>query len=126
MDQGWVILCTVEKVYLNKTAITDKLVAEIQSPAYYQGALDVFISVFTTPQGEKVDVLLKRLTYHLLLLWGEADPWVKARERSQKFHQYYSQLKEYFLTAGHCPHDEAPEPVNPILCDWVFSINTSA
>jgi pimeloyl-ACP methyl ester carboxylesterase len=115
--QGWVIRRTVENVYLDKTAITDKLVAEIQSPAYEQGALDVFTSVFSTPQEEKVDVLLKRLTYPLLLFWGEADPWMKARERSQKFHQYDSQLTEYFLTDGHYPHDEAPEPVNPILRD---------
>jgi hypothetical protein len=57
--QGWVIRLTLEKLYLDKTAITDKLVAEIQSPAYDQGALDVFISFFSTPQGEKVDVLLK-------------------------------------------------------------------
>ncbi|WP_413173232.1 alpha/beta fold hydrolase [Anabaena azotica] len=121
--QRWVIRRTLEKVYLDKTAITDQLVAEIQRPAYDQGALDVFVSVFSTPQGEKVDILLKRLTCPLLLLWGEADPWMKTRERSQKFHQYYPQLTEYFLTAGHCPHDEAPEQVNPILRDWVFSIS---
>lgn len=121
--QRWVIRRTLEKVYLDKTAITDQLVAEIQRPAYDQGALDVFVSVFSTPQGEKVDVLLKQLTCPLLLLWGEADPWMKARERSQKFHQYYPQLTEYFLSAGHCPHDEAPEQVNPILRDWVFSIS---
>jgi pimeloyl-ACP methyl ester carboxylesterase len=126
MRQSWVIPRTLEKVYLDKTAITDQLVAEIQRLAYDQGDLDVFVSVLSTPQGEKVDVLLKRLTYPLLLLWGEADFWMKARERSQKFHQYYSQLTEYFLTAGHCPYDEAPEQVNPTLRDWVFSINTSA
>jgi pimeloyl-ACP methyl ester carboxylesterase len=119
--QKWVIRRTLEKVYLDKTAITDQLVTEIQRPAYDQGALDVFISVFSTPQGEKVDVLLKKLTCHLLLLWGEADPWMKARERSQKFHEYYPQLTEYFLNAGHCPHDEAPDQVNPLLRDWVLS-----
>jgi pimeloyl-ACP methyl ester carboxylesterase len=120
--QRWVIRRTLEKVYLDKTAITDQLVAEIQRPAYDQGALDVFVSVFSTPQGEKVDVLLKQLTCPLLLLWGEADPWMKARERSQKFHEYYPQLTEYFITAGHCPHDETPDQVNPLFRNWVFSI----
>ncbi|MBD2566528.1 alpha/beta fold hydrolase [Anabaena lutea] len=120
--QRWVIRRTLEKVYLNKTAITNQLVEEIQRPAYDTGALDVFISVFSTPQGEKVDVLLKELNCPLLLLWGEADPWMKARERSQKFHQYYPQLTEYFLTAGHCPHDEAPEQVNPLIRDWALSL----
>ncbi|MCC5640399.1 alpha/beta fold hydrolase [Nostoc sp. CHAB 5844] len=121
--QRWVIRQTLEKVYLDKTAITDQLVEEIYRPAYDAGAFDVFVSVFSTPQGEKVDMLLQRLTCPLLLLWGEADPWMKAKERSQKFRQYYPQLTEYFLRAGHCPHDEIPDQVNQLLSDWVMSIS---
>ncbi|HEY9803784.1 MAG TPA: alpha/beta fold hydrolase [Leptolyngbyaceae cyanobacterium] len=121
--QGWVIRQTLEKVYLDKSAITDQLVEEIARPAYDAGALDVFVSVFSSPQGEKVDVLLKQLTCPLLLLWGEADPWMNAKERSQKFRLYYPELTEHFLRAGHCPHDEVPDQVNPLLQDWVLSIS---
>jgi pimeloyl-ACP methyl ester carboxylesterase len=121
--QRWVIRRTLEKVYLDRSAITEQLVAEIARPADDAGALDVFVSVFSTPQGEKVDVLLKQLTCSLLLLWGEADPWMNCRERSQKFRQYYPELQEYFLTAGHCPHDEVPEQVNSLFRDWVLSMN---
>ncbi|MHC5610093.1 MAG: alpha/beta fold hydrolase [Nostoc sp.] len=120
--QRWVIRQTLEKVYLDKSAITDQLVEEISRPAFDPGALDVFVSVFSTPQGEKVDLLLKQLTCPLLMLWGEADPWMNARERSQKFRQYYPELTEHFLTAGHCPHDEVPDRVNQLLGDWVLSI----
>jgi pimeloyl-ACP methyl ester carboxylesterase len=119
--QRWVIRRTLEKVYLDKTAITNQLVEEIRRPADDKGALDVFVSVFSTPQGEKVDVLLQKLVCPLLLLWGEFDPWMNARERSQKFRQYYPQLTEYFLQAGHCPHDEIPVQVNSHLKDWVLS-----
>lgn len=125
IQQPWVIRQTLEKVYLDKTAITDQLVQEIHRPACDPGAMDVFASVFSTPQGEKVDVLLQQLTCPVLLLWGEADPWINARESSQKFRQYYPQLSEYFLQAGHCPHDEAPDLVNPLLRDWVVSITYS-
>jgi pimeloyl-ACP methyl ester carboxylesterase len=121
--QRWVIRKTLEKVYLDRSAITNQLVTEIARPAYDAGALGVFVSVFSTPQGEKVDVLLKQLTCPLLLLWGEGDPWMNCRERSQKFRQYYPELKEYFLTAGHCPHDEIPVQVNSLLREWVLSIN---
>ncbi|PLZ84882.1 alpha/beta hydrolase [Fischerella thermalis CCMEE 5198] len=123
--QKSVIRQTLEKVYLDKSAITEQLIEEISRPAYDRGAFDVFSSVFRTPQGEKVDMLLKQLTCHLLLLWGEADPWINARERSQKFRQYYPQLTEYFLRAGHCPHDEVPEQVNSLLREWVFSVVSS-
>jgi pimeloyl-ACP methyl ester carboxylesterase len=121
--QKWVIRRTLEKVYLDKGAVTDQLVEEIYRPAFDEGAIDVFISVFSTPQGEKVDVLLKQLTYPLLLIWGEADPWMRVRESSRKFHEYYPQLTEYFLIAGHCPHDEIPEQVNSHLRDWVTSLS---
>jgi pimeloyl-ACP methyl ester carboxylesterase len=120
--QPWVIRQTLEKVYLDKSAITDQLIEEIRRPSSDEGAFDVFCSVFSTPQGEKVDVLLQQLTCALLLLWGEADPWMNAKERSQKYRQYYPQLTEYYLQAGHCPHDEVPSQLNPLLRDWALGI----
>ncbi|MEO0839934.1 MAG: alpha/beta fold hydrolase [Cyanobacteria bacterium J06643_5] len=122
--QPWVIRQTLEKVYLDKSAITDQLIEEIRRPSGDKGAFDVFCSVFSTPQGEKVDVLLQQLTCPLLLLWGEADPWMNAKERSQKFRQYYPQLTEHYLKAGHCPHDEVPNELNPLLRDWVLGIES--
>ena len=122
--QPWVIRQTLEKVYLDKSAITDQLIEEIRRPSGDKGAFDVFCSVFSTPQGEKVDVLLQQLTCPLLLLWGEADPWMNAKERSNKFRQYYPQLTEYYLRAGHCPHDEVPNELNPLLRDWVLGIGS--
>lgn len=121
--QPWVIRQTLEKVYLDKSAITDQLVEEIYRPSCDPGAAEVFASVFSTPQGEKVDVLLKQLTCPLLMLWGEADPWINARERGAKFRQYYPEVTEYFLRAGHCPHDEVPEQINSLLRSWVLSIS---
>ena len=123
--QPWVIRQTLEKVYLDQSAVTDQLVAEIYRPACDPGAADVFASVFSTPQGEKVDVLLQQLACPLLLLWGEADPWMNAKERSPKFRQYYPQLTEHFLRAGHCPHDEVPEQVNSLVRAWVMSLPAS-
>ena len=122
MRQPWAIRQTLEKVYLDKSAITDQLVEDIYRPSCDEGAFDVFASLFSTPQGEKVNVLLKQLTCPLLILWGEADPWMNSRERSKQFRKYYPQLSEYFLKAGHCPHDEVPDQVNSLLKDWVLSI----
>ncbi|MGH8001162.1 MAG: alpha/beta fold hydrolase [Brasilonema sp.] len=126
IKQPWVIRQTLEKVYLDKSAITDQLVEEIYRPACDSGALDVFLSVFSTHKGEKVDMLLKQLNCPLLILWGEADPWINTRERSNKFRQYYPELTEYFLWAGHCPHDEVPDEVNRLLSDWVLSTVVSS
>ena len=69
-----------------------------------------------------MDVLLSQLTCPLLMLWGEADPWVNARDRGAKFRDYYPQLTEYYLQAGHCPHDEVPDQVNGLLRSWVSAL----
>jgi pimeloyl-ACP methyl ester carboxylesterase len=111
---------TLLKVYCDPTAVTDQLVEDIYRPSTDAGAFQVFASVFKTPQGETVDALLAKLRAPLLLLWGEGDPWMKARARSDQFRAHYPQLQEVFLQAGHCPHDEVPEQVNARMRDWVL------
>lgn len=119
-----VIRKTLQKVYLDSTAVTDRLVEEIYRPSCDKGAATVFASVFKSPQGEKVDVLLGQLKCPLLILWGEGDPWMNTRDRSEKFRKFYPQLTEHFLKAGHCPHDEVPEQVNALIQEWVSHIVT--
>ncbi len=111
---------TLEKVYLDRSAVTDQLVEDIYRPSGDAGAAQVFASVFKTPQGEKNDVLLQQLQCPLLMLWGEGDPWMNARDRGAKFREFYPSLTEHYLNAGHCPHDEIPGPVNQLISDWVF------
>lgn len=123
--QRSVIRKTLEKVYLDQSAVTDRLVEEIYLPSCDRGAVKVFASVFRTPQGEKIDVLLSQMSCPLLMLWGEADPWMNSQERSAKFRQHYPQLTEYFIRAGHCPHDEVPEQVNALIGSWVRSLFNS-
>ncbi|EKQ69519.1 putative hydrolase or acyltransferase of alpha/beta superfamily [Leptolyngbyaceae cyanobacterium JSC-12] len=120
--QKSVIRKTLEKVYLDQSAVTPQLVEDIYRPSCDPGAPKVFASVFRTPQGEKVDVLLHQLTSPLLMIWGEADPWIDARERGAKFRHYHPQLTEYYLQAGHCPHDEVPDQVNELIRSWVLSL----
>jgi pimeloyl-ACP methyl ester carboxylesterase len=114
---------TLKKVYLDTNAVTDQLVADIYRPSCDAGAAQVFASVFKTPRGETVDNLLKQLNCPLLMLWGEGDPWINAKERGAKFRQYYPQLQEYYLKAGHCPHDEIPEQVNELIKNWLLTIS---
>lgn len=118
-----VIRKTLEKVYLDRTAITDQLIEDLRRPAFDPGAAQVFNSVFKTPQGETVDLLLSKIKSPLLMLWGEKDPWIDAKARGVQFRQYYPQLTEYYLTAGHCPHDEIPAQVNQLIADWILSLN---
>jgi pimeloyl-ACP methyl ester carboxylesterase len=118
-----IIRKTLNKVYFDPSAVTEQLIEDIYRPSCDRGAADVFNAVFKTPQGEKVDVLLGKMQCPLLLLWGEKDPWIKAREKGVQFHQYYPQLTEYYLQAGHCPHDEVPDQVNDLIANWVLTLD---
>jgi len=117
-----VIRKTLNKVYFDRSAVTEQLIEDIYRPSCDVGAPEVFNSVFKTPQGEKVDILLGQMHCPLLILWGEKDPWINARDRGAKFREHYPQLTEYYLEAGHCPHDEIPEEVNNLITNWVLSI----
>lgn len=119
--QPAIIRRTLEQVYLDKTAVTEQLVADIRRPADDPGAPQVFASVFKSPQGEAVDTLLAKLACPLLTIWGEADPWMNCRDKGARFRQHYPALQEHYLQAGHCPHDEIPDQVNGLLRQWVLA-----
>ncbi|MCU0567445.1 MAG: alpha/beta fold hydrolase [Oculatellaceae cyanobacterium Prado106] len=110
---------TLEKVYLDQSAVTDQLVEDIYRPACDPGATQAFAAMFKTPSGDKNDVLLKQLTCPLLLIWGEGDPWTNARQRGAQFRRFYPELTEFYIQAGHCPHDEVPGQVDALIKDWV-------
>lgn len=109
---------TLKKVYLDQSAVTDQLVEEIYRPSCDEGAAQVFASVFSTPQGKKVDELLGAMSCPLLTIWGEGDPWMNSRARGAKFREFYPSLTEHYIRAGHCPHDESPQIVNKLIRDW--------
>jgi pimeloyl-ACP methyl ester carboxylesterase len=123
--QKSVIRKTLQKVYLDQSAVTEQLVEEIYRPSCDGGADRVFASVFKSPSGERNDVLLTQMQCPLLMLWGEGDPWIQARARGAQFRQYYPQLTEYYLHAGHCPHDEVPDQVNDLIQQWVLGLGQS-
>ena len=50
------------------------------------------------------------------LIWGDLDPWEPIKEAKI----WYSKIDcirslEIIPGCGHCPHDEIPEKVNPLL-----------
>jgi pimeloyl-ACP methyl ester carboxylesterase len=83
------------------------------------------LRVFKSPKGDPVDTLLAQMKAPLLLLWGEGDPWMDTRQRHGAFLKHYPALEAHFLAAGHCPHDEVPEQVNPLIRDWVLGLSST-
>lgn len=116
---------TVRKIllqaYAHPESVTDELVDLIMAPAADAGAADVFLAFTRYSQGPLPEDLLEKLTCPALLLWGTEDPWepIDLGKELAKFPavQQFIPLEG----AGHCPQDDAPERVNPILQDWILS-----
>ena len=64
--------------------------------------------------------LLDQLELPVRLLWGAADPWEPLAE-AERWTKSFGCIQELSIleNVGHCPHDEAPEKVNPILLRWL-------
>ena len=68
------------------------------------------------PHEKKLHPLFEILEIPVYLIWGEKDPWEPIKE-AQRWSNSFKCIKslDVIPNAGHCPHDEKPEEVNPIL-----------
>ncbi|MFP4134457.1 MAG: alpha/beta fold hydrolase [Halothece sp.] len=114
---------TVRKIlleaYNHPEAVTDELVEILITPAKDEGAADVFAAFIAYSQGPLPEELLPQLTCPVLILWGTEDPWEDI-ELGKKLGEF--ETVENFIPLsdlGHCPQDEAPETVNPIIEKWI-------
>ncbi|HEY9621750.1 MAG TPA: alpha/beta fold hydrolase [Crinalium sp.] len=107
------------KAYKKPAAVTDELVDLLLQPALDPGAADVFLAFTAYSQGPLAEDLLPQLTCPTLILWGTDDPWepiALGRELAN-----FPTVEDFIPLegVGHCPQDEAPELVNPILQQWL-------
>jgi pimeloyl-ACP methyl ester carboxylesterase len=107
------------QAYHHPEAVTDELVQMLLQPAYEPGAAAVFLAFTGYSQGPLPEDLYPQLPCRALILWGTEDPWeplALGRELA-KFPTVEAFIPLEGL--GHCPQDEGPEIVNPILKEWL-------
>ena len=108
------------QAYRNPDVVTDELVDLLMAPAADVGAVDVFVAFTRYSSGPLPEDLLPLLPCPAIFLWGTEDPWEPVdlgRELAN-----FPQVQKFIPLEGlgHCPQDEAPEVVNPILLDWIL------
>lgn len=110
----------LQQAYAHPEAVTDELVDILLAPARDPGAVAVFVAFTAYSQGPLPEDLLSVLPCPAIMLWGTADRWepVALGRELAKFPcvQKFIPLEGI----GHCPQDEAPELVNPILQEWIL------
>jgi pimeloyl-ACP methyl ester carboxylesterase len=109
----------LRQAYVDKNAVTDELVEMLLGPARDAGAAEVFLAFTGYSQGPLAEDLLPRIICPTVIIWGEGDPWEPIA--LGKALANYDCVEEFISLPGlgHCPQDEAPEVVNPILQKWI-------
>lgn len=118
LAQPHVIRKALLNAYSRKDAVTDELVEILLKPAQDEGAADVFLSFITYSKGPLPEDLLPQVQAPVLIGWGTEDPWEPFAKG--KALAAFPAVKQFVPLPGigHCPQDEAPEIVNPLLSEW--------
>ncbi|MDR9405448.1 MAG: alpha/beta fold hydrolase, partial [Halothece sp. Uz-M2-17] len=114
-----IIRSILKQAYINPAAVTDELIQILLAPAQTPGADQVFTAFLRYSQGPLPEDLLPQVQAPVLIVWGEADPWepiALGRELAQ-----FPAVEEFIPlpSVGHCPQDEVPDQVNPLLKNWI-------
>ncbi len=119
------------EAYPSGAHVDEDLVNLLHRPSTDPGAVESFRGFVNLFNDHLAPQLLAELSAPLddamgpvpvRLLWGEQDPWEDPAE-ARGWATRFSCVRdlEVIPGVGHCPHDEAPELVNPVLRRWILS-----
>ncbi|GAB2276926.1 hypothetical protein Dimus_011635 [Dionaea muscipula] len=116
------ILC---QCYYDTSQVSDELVEKILLPGLEPGAADVFLEFICYSDGPLPEELLPQVKCPVLIGWGDKDPW-EPIELGRAYGKFESVEDFVVLTdVGHCPQDEAPHLVNPLVESFVARHSSS-
>jgi len=110
----------LRKAYPSGAHIDDELIALLHRPSTDPGATESFRGFVNLFSDYLAPELLADLAVPVRLLWGEDDPWEDPKE-ARRWANTFPCIQELQVLngLGHCPQDEDPERVNPILLEWI-------
>ncbi len=106
----------LKQAYPTGNNVDSELITILFKPTQSKGASEAFRGFINLFDDYLAQDLLKDFTIPVYLIWGEKDPWEPIKE-AQKWFENFKCIKslDVIPNAGHCPHDEMPEKVNPII-----------
>ena len=115
----------LQEPYHVSTAVTDELVDVLLSPLLRDGSADVVFDTLSYSAGPLPEQQLQSKSLENTIVevcYGTKDPWTPPL-RVEGLSRYKPVKAVVPLeNVGHCPHDEAPEVVNPLIIDFVTRV----
>jgi pimeloyl-ACP methyl ester carboxylesterase len=116
--------------YAVREAVDDALVGALLDPLLTPGAMEVVFDTLSYSAGPLPEQQLQMFPpgKPVWVCYGKADPWTPGR-RVEAMARLYSPPVEVVVGwegVGHCPHDEAPERVHPLLLKFLDRVTSKA
>jgi len=115
-----VIRRVLKQAYPSGQNIDDDLIDLLYKPTQREGAAEAFRGFINLFDDYLAPQLMHQLNIPVHLIWGEQDPWEPIAE-AKRWSETIDCIESLTLIrgAGHCPHDEKPTEVNPILLQTI-------
>ncbi|CAA6659080.1 unnamed protein product [Spirodela intermedia] len=109
----------LSQCYHDPSKVTEELVQSILRPGLEQGAAEVFLEFICYSGGPLPEELLPQVKCPVLVAWGDKDPW-EPIDLGRAYGDFDT-VEDFVVLpdVGHCPQDEAPELVNPLVESFV-------
>jgi len=117
-----VIRTVLRQAYPTGRNRDEALVNLLHGPTQDGGASESFRGFINLFNDRLATELLANLTTPVSVIWGSKDPWEPIEEAKRWMRFPCVEQFESLEGLGHCPHDEAPEQVNPLLLTWITSM----
>ena len=125
LARAGVIRKVLEIAYPTGQGIDEELVNLLLTPTQSTGATESFRGFINLFDDRIAPELLAQLHTPVRMIWGAKDPW-EPLDEAQRWAQTYPAIVQELVVLdglGHCPHDEAPDQVNPVLQRMVTAVD---
>ncbi|CAN1842700.1 Pheophytinase, chloroplastic [Linum perenne] len=103
----------------------DSLINEMIRASCDPGVAEVLESVFSFDLSLPLNYLLQGCKEQVLIIQGMKDPISNSKSKVAMLKEHCpSFVIKQLDDAGHCPHDEQPDEVNSIVCEWTAMIES--
>ncbi|WCJ36512.1 DNA photolyase DNA photolyase [Euphorbia peplus] len=103
----------------NPERADDWLINEMLRASEDPGVNVVLESIFSFNLSLPLNYLLEAFEGKVIVIQGMKDPISDSKSKVAMLKEHCCGVVIRELDAGHCPHDERPEEVNAIICEWV-------
>lgn len=109
----------LKEPYAVQSAVDDVLVDVLLTPLLTEGASQVVFDTLSYSAGPLPELQLSDVRKPVWITYGEEDPWTPGARVDALQDKECVEKVVSLPGVGHCPHDEAPELVEPLLFEFL-------